>query len=78
MSVYLKPKVENPPTEFQMEFHDKDGLPLQDKDASYFHLMPGTNESTIGETKKVYVYTPTEKTLGQAVTAKAIRVMRQS
>jgi len=76
MYIYLKPKVENPPTEFQMEFRDKDGLPLQDKEVSYFHLMPGTNEATVGEMKKVYVQTPGEKALGQVVTAKVVRVVR--
>ena len=49
MYVYLKPKVDyhNRPTEFQMEFRDKDGILLQDREVSYFHLMPGTNAAVV-------------------------------
>jgi len=78
MYVYLKPKVDyhNRPTEFQMEFRDKDGILLQDREVSYFHQMPGTNEGAIGETVKVYVTTPTEKNLGNIVSAKVVRIVK--
>ncbi len=78
MYVYLKPKVDyhNRPTEFQMEFRDKDGLLMQDREVSYFHQMPGTNEGAVGETVKVYVTTPTEKNLGNIVSAKVVRIVK--
>ena len=78
MYVYLKPKVHyhNRPTEFQMEFRDKDGILLQDREVSYFHLMPGTNMGAVGETVKVYVTTPTEKNLGNTTTAKVVRIIK--
>ena len=78
MYVYLKPKVDyrNRPTEFQMEFRDKDGMLMQDREVSYFHQMPGTNEGAVGETVKVYVTTPTEKNLENITSAKVVRVVK--
>ena len=78
MYVYLKPKVDyrNRPTEFQIEFRDKDGILMQDREVSYFHQMPGTNEGSVGDTVKVYITTPTEKNLGNIASAKVVRIVK--
>jgi hypothetical protein len=74
--VYIKPKVDytNRPTEFRMEFRDRDGVLLQDITVSPIHQMPGTREGAVGETLKVYIRTPPEKLLGQVATAKLVKV----
>ncbi len=71
--VYLKMKVEEPPTEFRMEFYDKDGILVQDRSRGQFVGMPAKWDAQIGDTVKVHLRTPPERLLGQVVKAKVVR-----
>ena len=68
--VYVKVKSDVRETEFFMEFKDKDGILLQDRTQSQFGNMPGRGFAEVGDTVKVYLVTPREKILKQAVSAK--------
>ncbi len=73
LNIVLKPKVENRETEFLMEFKDKDDILVVSRDYTHFVHMPGSMDAKVGDTVKVYVYTPRENILKQAVSAKAVR-----
>ena len=60
------------PTEFKMEFRNKDGMLMQYTEVSW---MGGFSDAEVGEPTKGYVTMPRESVMKEVVTAKAVRVV---
>jgi hypothetical protein len=74
LTIWIKPKVEDRPKTFAMQFLDKDGVLVDPYDPRYGFGISLDYVVPVGQVQKATCYTPKEKAMERVVSAKVVRI----
>jgi hypothetical protein len=77
LNFWIKPKVENRPHNFSMQFFDKDGVLVDPYDPRWGFGVSLDYVVAVGQVQKASVYMPREKAMQRVVSAKLVKMPNQ-